>query len=57
MGARVVGVLETAAGRRIGEVAGKVVKLTPKGFALDFEPLGLDIQNGLDAAIREKVKA
>jgi hypothetical protein len=57
MGARVVGTLETASGRRIGEVAGKVVKLTPKGFALDFEPLGLDIQNGLDAAIREKVKA
>ena len=57
MGARVVGMLETAAGRRIGEVAGKVVKMTPKGFALDFEPLPLDIQNGLDAAIREKVKA
>lgn len=56
MGARVVGMLETAAGRRIGEVAGKVVKITPKGFALDFEPLPLDIQNGLDAAIREKVK-
>jgi hypothetical protein len=57
MGARVVGTLETITGRRIGEVAGKVVKLTPKGFALDFEPLSLDIQNGLDAAIREKVKA
>jgi hypothetical protein len=56
MGALVVGMLETAAGRRIGEVAGKVVKMTPKGFALDFEPLPLDIQNGLDAAIREKVK-
>jgi Tfp pilus assembly protein PilZ len=57
MGARVVAMLETAAGGRIGQVAGKVVKITPKGFALDFEPLPLDIQSGLDAAIREKVKA
>lgn len=57
IGVRVVGTLETITGKRIGEVAGKVVKLTPKGFALDFEPLALDIQSGLDAAIREKAKA
>ena len=57
MGVRVVAMLETTGGKRLGEVAGKVVKHTPKGFALDFEPLAMDIQNGLDAAIRERVKA
>ena len=57
MGTRVVGTLETATGKRLGDVAGKVVKIMPKGFALEFEPLSMDIHNGLDAAIREKVKA
>ena len=57
MGARLEGRLETMTGKRIGDVSGKVVKVTPKGFALDFDSLSMDTQNAMDATIREQVKA